>query len=301
MASVKARATTLMVKGLRAAFYSESMDLKEMRKGFEVLMSRFSLPFNVRMTRESIFGLRGATFLPENVRPKCSILFLHGGAYAMGSVKTHAGLAAHLAKAAQAQVFLPSYPLAPEHPFPQALNLLSDWLPKWAASQGLPFFLAGDSAGGGLALALHHRCIAQNSEAGKGLILFSPWVDLRPLSSEVQALEHRDAYIRCADVERFSQLYAAEQREHPEVSPLLQATAPNCPVFLHYTSDELLYNQCRQLAQKWRNQNVELQERVWQGLFHAFQALGNWLPESEASIAEAGEFVQKVVRMQDLK
>ncbi len=129
MASVKARATTLMVKGLRAAFYSESMDLKEMRKGFEVLMSRFSLPSNVQMIRESIFGLRGATFLPEQVQPKCSILFLHGGAYAMGSVKTHAALAAHLAKAAQAQVFLPSYPLAPEHPFPQALNLLSDWLP----------------------------------------------------------------------------------------------------------------------------------------------------------------------------
>lgn len=293
MLSVKARATKLMLKALRAAFYSESMDLKEMRKGFEVLMSRIPLPSDVQWSRESISGVRGTTFLPKKTQPMCCILLLHGGAYAMGSEKTHAVLAAQLAKAVQAKVFLPSYPLAPEQPFPHALNLFSDWLPQWAASQGLPFFLAGDSAGGGLALALHYRCLARNTEAGKGLILFSPWVDLRPLSSDIQELELRDAYMRCADVERFSQLYAAELREHPEVSPLLQVTAPNCPVFLHYASDELLYNQCRQLAQKWRNQNVELQERVWQGMFHAFQSLGNWLPESEASIAEAGAFVRK--------
>ena len=117
----------------------------------------------------------------------------------------------------------------------------------------------------------------------------------------VQELEQRDAYIRCADVERFSQLYAADQRAHPDASPLLQASAPQCPVLLHYTTDELLYVQCKALGQKFRNQGVELQERVWPGLFHAFQALGNWLPESQDSIEEAGVFVQKIVRMQDLK
>jgi|688.fasta_scaffold242727_1 monoterpene epsilon-lactone hydrolase len=301
MISVKARAAKFLIRGIRSAFNSENMDLRDMRKGFELVMDRFSLPSGVQVVRESVAGVRGASFFPEILEPTHCILFLHGGAYAMGSIKTHATLAAQLAKTTQAKVFMPSYPLAPEHPFPYALNLLSDWLPKWEQVHRLPFFLAGDSAGGGLALALHHKCTARNTEAGKGLILFSPWVDLRPLGPDVQELEHRDAYIRCADVERFSQLYAADQRAHPDASPLLQASAPKCPVLLHYTTDELLYVQCKALGQKFRNQGVELQERVWPGLFHAFQALGNWLPESQDSIEEAGVFVQKIVRMQDLK
>ncbi len=295
MPSVKARAMVLMLRGMRKAFYRENMSILPMRKGFEVLMSRFPMPAGVQVKKKTEQGMRGWSIEPETVSHSACILFLHGGAYALGSGRTHAPWVAQLALNSGCRVFMPEYPLAPEHPFPSAFHALSAWLPGWSASLNQAFVLAGDSAGGGLALALHHHLLAQALSPGRALLLFSPWVDLRPLQPQALALEPQDAYIRAVDVERFAELYAPGQRENPAVSPLLHAHKTQAPVLLHYSSDELLSLQCQQLARLLMASGLEVDEQVWPGLFHVFQAAGNWLPESEASLLAAGRFVQKAL------
>jgi len=292
MPSVKARAMVLMLKGMRKAFYRENMPALKMRKGFEVLMARFALPAGVQVQKTKELGMPGWSIQPETLRHSACLLFLHGGAYAMGSGRTHAAWVAQLALNSGCRVFMPEYPLAPEHPFPAAFDVLCEWLPPWSDSVNHSFILAGDSAGGGLALALHQHLAAQNMPAGKALLLFSPWVDLRPLPPEALAAERNDAYIRATDIERFAELYAPGQRENPRVSPLLLAEKIQAPVWLHYSTDELLSTQCRQLAEILMRSGQQVEAQAWPGLFHVFQAAGNGVPESEASLKAAGYFAE---------
>lgn len=293
MVSVKARAMVLMLRGLRKAVYRENMPVLNMRKGFELLMSRFPIPDGVTVQKKTEDGIRGWSIQPENPKHSGCIFFLHGGAYAMGSGRTHAPWVAQLALNSGCRLFLAEYPLAPEHPFPAAFKMLSNRLPAWSHSQNHNFVLAGDSAGGGLALALHHHLLANNLPAGRALTLFSPWVDLRPLKAQALAMEPFDAYIQAADVERFAELYAPGQRDNPEVSPLIRAHQTKAPVLLHYCSNELLYPQCQQLTEILRDSKIQVESQVWPGLFHVFQAAGNWLPESEVSLLAAARFIQK--------
>jgi epsilon-lactone hydrolase len=293
MPSVKARAMVLMLRGMRKAFYRENMSVLQLRKGFEVLMARFPMPAGVSMQKKTELGLRGWSIQPETIKHSGCILFLHGGAYAMGSGRTHAAWVALLAQKSGCRVFMPEYPLSPEHPYPSAFNLLSHWLPTWSASLNHRFVLAGDSAGGGLALALHHNLLHKKLPAGLALVLFSPWVDLRPLPPAALKLASKDAYIQAQDVERFAELYAKNQRWNPEVSPLLHAKKTQSPVWLHYSSDELLSIQCQHLGSILRGSGIQVEEQAWPGLFHVFQAAGTWLPESESSLLSAAAFAEQ--------
>jgi len=295
MTSVKARAMVLMLRGLRKAIHPENMSVEQLRRGFELLMSRFPIPAGVQVQKRTELGMRGWSIQPEVLSSSGCILFLHGGAYAMGSGRTHASWVAQLALNSGCRVFMPDYPLAPEQAYPAAIQKLSEWLVAWSAEQNQSFVLAGDSAGGGLALALHHSLLAQNRFGGRALTLFSPWVDLRPLQPEALAMQAHDAYIHAADVERFAELYAAGQRDNPAVSPILWAHKTRAAVWLHYCSNELLAFQCSQLVQIWNSVGLQVEQQAWQGLFHVFQATGNWLPESENSLLSAGRFIQKAL------
>jgi monoterpene epsilon-lactone hydrolase len=178
------------------------------------------------------------------------ILFLHGGAYVMGSPRTHRAMVARLCRQSGAAAALPDYRLAPEHPFPAALE---DAGAAWAGLRARghaagEILLAGDSAGGGLALALLALLLAQG-ERPAGLVAFSPWTDMTlsgeslaanaaadPLLPAARVTEARDTYLQGADP------------ADPRASPLFADFPGAPPVFLQAARTEILIDDTRRMA-----------------------------------------------------
>lgn len=252
------------------------------------------VPDSVQVEPATLGGRPGVWLLPAKLRSFGYVLFLHGGAYQTGSTVTHQTLAAHLALAAGHRLWLPDYRLAPEHPFPAALDdALAAYQALYERAEG-PIALAGDSAGGGLALATALRLRDQQRPVA-ALALLSPWTDLT-LSGE----SHRSR----ADVDPFfptpdglalaAQRYAGEtDRAHPLVSPLFADLKGLPPLCVHVGDHETLLDDSRNLVQKAQAEGVAAQLKVWPELWHVWQSYAGRLEEADQSLTELGDFLRQ--------
>src|SRR5689334_142844 len=156
---------------------------------------------------------------PIELRCARPVVYVHGGGYCLGSPESHRPLAARIARRSGAELIVPRYRLAPEHPCPAALE---DVLAVWRSlSPERRWILAGDSAGGGLALAAA-MCLRDAGEQGpSGLVLLSPWADLTMSGASIDALAHYEVMLRRPGLELMAGRYAgALSREDPRVSPV---------------------------------------------------------------------------------
>jgi cation diffusion facilitator CzcD-associated flavoprotein CzcO/acetyl esterase/lipase len=222
------------------------------------------------------------------VRPG-AILWLHGGAYTIGSPRTHAALASSLARQSGLPVHVPDYRLAPEHPFPAALD---DALAAYAAlaAEG-PVLLGGDSAGGGLALAVALQARAAGLPAPAALLLHSPWGDLRP--GVLPAPVPGEAMLDAAWLEACARAYAGDAAADPRVSPLLADGADLAglpPVLVHAGADELLADQSRALATALRAAGVDATLEIVPGRWHAYALHAGLLPSADAAVLALARF-----------
>lgn len=227
------------------------------------------------------------------------ILYLHGGAFVMGSPRTHRALAARLAASAGMRALLPRYRRAPEHPFPAALE---DAMAVYAAllERGYPagrIALAGDSAGGGIALALAAEIGRMGWPAPAAVVAFSPVVDLTFSGRSWKINRDRDRLLppeRAGDVAAMW-LQGADPRD-PRASPLLaewRATPP--PALLFAAETELLRDDAVRMAARLRAAGGWAEARIGGDLPHVWPFLCPWLPEACATIAEAGRFLDATV------
>ena len=216
----------------------------------------------------------------------CTLLFLHGGAYCVGSPRTHRPLAAWLARTCGLPVVVPDYRLAPEHPFPAALE--DAWAVYEALSARGPVLLAGDSAGGGLALALALQLRDRGRKPPLGLVLLSPWVDLRaaqqPPPVPGEAMLSADWMQACAAH------YSAGAVDDPRVSPLLADLRGLPPVLLQCGTDELLCEQARALDAALRVAGVDSTLEVAEGRWHVYQLHAGQLPSADAAVGRIAAF-----------
>lgn len=221
--------------------------------------------------------------------PACrrgTVLYLHGGGYCVGSPRTHGALAAWLARDSGLPVYVIDYRLAPEHPFPAALD---DALSAYRAlrAEG-PVMLAGDSAGGGLALSLALQLRELGEPPPIALGLLSPWVDLR--AEQGSARVGGDAVLRPEWMQACARHYAGDQLEDPRISPLLANLKGLPPVRVHCGSDELLAGQAQALAQELRAANVRCEFERVQGRWHVQELHAGQLPSANTAIANLAQF-----------
>ena len=223
------------------------------------------------------------------------VLFLHGGGYVLGGLPTHAGLAKTIASAIDGTVYLPDYRLAPEFPFPAALDDADE---AWRAllKSGIRpdrLFIAGDSAGGGLALALALRLKAESRALPAGLVLLSPWVDLT-LARLGTAFATMPEWVLAESFLREAAGWYAQDHDRTDafVSPLFGVFAGLPPVLLQTGGDEVLAGDTELLEQALRRAGVTVSRRAWPGLWHDFQMQAAYVPEARAALAELGGFVQ---------
>lgn len=226
-------------------------------------------------------------------RVEHTVLYLHGGAYVLGGLGSHGKLAGQIGHAAAATVYFCDYRLAPEHPYPAALDdALAAY--RWLLGQGLKnIALAGDSAGGGLALATALAIRDAKLPAPSSLVLLSPWVDLTLSGESHSSHKARDPMLRRAWLEFGAQHYAkGEPNNAPGVSPLFGDLHGLPPMLIHAGSEEILLSDAEHLAGRAKKAGVQMQLKIFEGLWHDFHAHARALPESDQALAEIGVFLK---------
>ncbi len=227
-----------------------------------------------------------------------AILYLHGGAYAICSPRTHRSITTRLAMDTGLPVFAPDYRLAPEHPFPAAFEDTLDAY-RMLLARGVPpekITIAGDSAGGHLAAVLTGEICRTNLPMPGGVILFSPWVDLTGELAKAAALQARDPYIDPAVADRFARLYVGTgDWADPRLS-LLTCTDGELPPFLIQVGGiEVLRAEAERFAEVLAEAGTRYDLQVWPGQMHVFQLFNRLLPEADKAMREAARFVREVV------
>jgi len=222
------------------------------------------------------------------------VLFLHGGAYVTGSPGLYRHITWRFAEAARAELVAIDYRLAPAHPFPAALD---DALTAWRAllAEGADprrcAFL-GDSAGGGLALALALRLKDEGIPLPAAIAAIAPWTDLAA-TGESAAPGSADPMLRSLDLHAFAHHYLQDQSAlEPYASPLYGDPRGLPPTLIQVGSDEILLDDSRRMAERLRAAGVDCTLEIWPRMPHVWHAFAPLVPESGRAIARVGDFVR---------
>ena len=246
------------------------------------------------MVRVDINGMRALRAWPKGREPDRVVLYLHGGGYCVGSWATHRGLVTHLAVAADVAVYAPNYRLAPEHPHPAALDdALSAY--RWLLAQGVSpdcIALAGDSAGGGLALATVIAIRDSELPAPASIVLLSPWVDLRCDSQSMSDNVEIDPMLRPSWARACAAMYlAGRDARDPGCSPLFASHETLPPILIQVGSDEILLDDSTRLAARCREAGTDVTLQQFEGYWHDFQSHAGTLQAADDAITNIAEFL----------
>jgi acetyl esterase/lipase len=267
-------------------------DLQPLRDECERLLGEFAVPPDVE-TRPANAGGVPALLLepPSQPRPNRMILYLHGGCYIMGSAFGYRPLAGALAVAAEAAVLLPDYRLAPEHPFPAALeDAVSAF--EWLVSQGTApdrITLAGDSAGAGLAMSVLLHLRATGAPLPGSVALLSPWLDL----TCARVGDHQLLVPFSIDrLRSFAGAYAGEHLDHPVLCPLDADLRGLPPILTQAGTGDALSIDALRLGGLAEEQHADVVLEEYDADAHDFQVFWSFLPEAATALARAGEFIR---------
>jgi monoterpene epsilon-lactone hydrolase len=247
-----------------------------------------------RGLRAQSFGAVPGEWLTPVETPAATLLYLHGGAFFCGSPQKYRSIAAFFAGAGFA-VFTPAYRLAPEHPFPAALEDVKVAYAALAAERALqPIVVAGDSAGGGLALSLMGALRDEGLALPRAAALFSPWTDLAVTGQSARLNESKDAVFSRRMLKIAARNYLRDaSAKNPLASPLYADLRGLPPLLLQTGADEMLRDDAVRLADRAREAGVEAQLRIWPTVPHGWQLSDGLMPEARESLALAAEFLRR--------
>lgn len=241
-------------------------------------------------------GLKAHRVTTPACRPGHHVLYLHGGGYATGTLALYRHFTWRVASVTRAAVVIIDYRLAPEHPFPAALDDAVTAY-RWLLTQSTgPIVVMGDSAGGGLALALLLKLRDEGLPLPAAAAVLSPWTDLTLSGASVLANARIDPLINIEEAEVYSQLYlAGADPRTPYASPLYGDPAGLPPTLIHVGSDEVLYDDSARMAERMRSAGCRVELEVWPRMPHVWHTLAPVLLEAREAIARIGVFVERHV------
>jgi acetyl esterase/lipase len=266
------------------------------RRRLDRFLGSSPLPRGTTIEPATFNGVPAEVVTSPQARPGVTILHFHGGGYCVGSPRIVRAWAARLSRGARCRVVLAAYRLAPEHPHPAALDdaraVAAALLPGDGAA---PVVVSGDSAGGGLALAL----LLARRDAGQalpaGAMLAAPWLDLTADRRSQPALVRRDTVLSPAWLDACAAAYAdSADRADPAISPLLADLPGLPPLLIQAGSDDLLAPDAARLAAAASAAGVDVTCTRWPGLGHDFVLQPGVLAAADSAIAQAAWFVARV-------
>jgi acetyl esterase/lipase len=246
-------------------------------------------------TRRTVLGGRPALDLvPAGAADHGQLLYFHGGSYVVGSPDTHASLAGELAARAGLRATSVDYRLAPEHPFPAAVDdgvaAYRDLLATGTDPREL--VVAGDSAGGGLSIATLLAAREAGLPQPAAAVLFSPWVDLTLSGASMRTKRDADPILTEADLRAYADLYVgAGDRSRPLASPVLADLSGLPPLLVQVGANEVLLDDAVRLAGRAGAADVEVTLEIGADLPHVYQHEHGRLDEADAALDRAARFL----------
>jgi len=251
------------------------------------------LPRHTTVSEQTIAGLRAEVVSSRPPSSGLTVIHFHGGGYCLGSAVMARSWAAHLSAQTGCRVILPEYRLAPEHPYPAALQDARAVMKELSGPD--PVVVSGDSAGGGLALALALAMREEGQEPPAGAILLSPWLDLGRDRRADPHLVRRDVLLDPDWLDACARAYAGPSAwADPLVSPLHATHAGLPPLLIQAGTEELLAPDAELLAASASAAGVDVTYTRWPRMWHDFALQPGLLTAADSALAQASWFVRKV-------
>ncbi len=280
---------------LSLPMYWKLPPINHLRSLLETSTMLATLPWGVSLEKIE-FDLFAAEWLvPETVKKERVLLYLHGGGYVIGSPHTHRALAGKIAKGISSCCLLIDYRKAPENPYPAALDdALSSY--KFLLDKGYKpenIVLVGDSAGGGLAVALQYELKDYQLPLPLCTTLLSPYLDLTGTGRSVKKNAKNDRFLDVFEMRRWAEMYAGDHDfSDPFISPLFGDISNLPPMLVQASKSEVLYDDSARFVRKAKKLGIEITFQTWHGLIHWWHMFGT-MPEAKEAIDKIVKYINK--------
>jgi monoterpene epsilon-lactone hydrolase len=283
-----------LVAGLRAAGSFDG-DITTMRK----MLSRtpaYPQPADIAWEPVDADGVPAEWVIPADAVPGRVVVYLHGGGYATGTLDSSRALFSHLARATRARVLAVDYRLAPEHPFPAAVDdaVTASRFVIAAGQAPASVALCGDSSGGGLALATLVALRELGEPMPGAAVCISPWTDLTLSGPSLEANRDADPMVSASSLTQMADAYLGDtDPRSPTASPLFAELIGLPPLLLQVGSSELLLDDTTRFAQRAEAAGVDVTVEIWNDVVHVWHGFADFLPEARAAMAKIGAYVDQ--------
>lgn len=270
-------------------------DLQAQRSAWEALLANFEPPENTSTRAVNANGVAGLVQATDPTAP-VTVLFVHGGSYVLGSAYGYRPLAGALAKACEANVLIPDYRLAPEHPFPAALDDVHRAY-AWMREQDVPageIVVVGDSSGAAIALAMLLRCRNEGLALPAGVVLLTPAPSMQTWNLEPERDGPFARMVRAFWKGCTSSYLAGHPANDPLVSPLLGDLAGLPPLLIQAGTRDLALGEARALHERAIASGVSSELQLYDAEAHSFHLFWSFLPEALDAIEATATFVREL-------
>lgn len=271
------------------------LSFEESRAIFEKMTAAFPAPEGTSSSPVDAGGIKGEWIAAPGAGDERTSYWLHGGGYCIGSINTHRGLLARISAASGARALAVDYRLAPEDPFPAAVeDAVAAY--RWLLSTGVDpaqVIIGGDSAGGGLTVATLVALRDTGEPLPAAAVCISPWTDLALTGESLITKAEADPMIEIDGITRVRDAYvgAADPRA-PLVSPLYADLSGLPPMLVHVGESEVLLSDSTRLAERAEAAGVNVTLEVWPEMIHVWHFFAAMLPEAQQAIDRIGDFVR---------
>ncbi len=299
MSQAKELSPIQQVRALLAAapIAEENQSPQKMRENMETITANFPIPEEATIRETTLGNVRGEwTEMPATDKNRV-ILYFHGGGYVIGSPKTHRPLITKLAASAGVRIFAPDYRMGPENPFPAAVEDAAAVYKALMEEEGFKpenIAVSGDSAGGGLTMALLLKLRDDGAPLPKCAAPISPWVDLTGESKTMDSHASRDPMVQRDGLLQMAGWYlGGADAKNPLASPLFADLKTLPPLLIQVGSEETLLDDSRNLHKNAEAASVDAKLEVWDEMIHVWHAFHFMLPEGARALEGIAAFFKK--------
>ena len=288
-----------IIEAKRKNPYTENKTIDQLRKETETAGSLIPLPKNIEYKSVVAGNVNAEWITCGEVNENKIFMFMHGGGYYRGSVAATRATVARISSEVKVKCLSIDYRLAPEHPFPAAIDDTYSAY-EWLINEGInpkQIIVSGQSAGGGLCLALLLKIKENNISQPLGAVALSPWTDLFQSGKTMIKNEKIDPVISKKYLDRFSKLYFPNLNNMSHLaSPLIGDLSGLPNILIQVGSAETMLDDSRSFYEKAKKANVNIKLEIWENMFHGWHSNAHILKDAENAIVSIGKFCRKLLK-----
>ena len=278
--------------------YTENKTIDQLRKETENAGSSIPLPKNIKYKSVVAGNVNAEWITCGEVNENRIFMFMHGGGYYRGSIAATRATVARISAEAKIKCLSIDYRLAPEHPFPAAINDTYSAY-EWLVNEGINpdhIIVSGPSAGGGLCLALLLKIKDKNFSQPKGAVALRPWTDLYQTGKTMVTNEKIDPIISKKYLDRFAKLYFPDSYNMSYLaSPIIGELSGLPDILIQVGSAETMLDDSKRFYKKAKKANVNVKLEIWEDMFHGWHSNAHILNDADKAIKNIGNFCRNVL------